>query len=300
MPDSTTEQQLATALPTILGHFQDESRQVFSPRDLRAVFSEHERVWGLVDVSFSRFLDTLLATRQLREAELRSREYTSLKRYVWGQVSPYELAQSIRPKAYFSHASAVFLHGLNDQIPNTLYLNQEQSPKPRASGGLTQGRVDFAFRRGQRKSRYVFEHGQNQIVLLSGKHTDRLGVEEMPFGTKRSIRVAGVERTLIDIVVRPDYSGGAIQILEAYRGARNLASVSVLRDMLATLDYVYPYHQSIGYLLEAADYESGDVQEFRKLPMELDFYLVPGMQDLDYIESWRLYVPQGFDPGKHS
>ena len=167
-----------------------------------------------------------------------------------GDASTYELAQALLPRGYLSHSTAVALHRLTDLIPKTLYLNVEQSPKPAPSGSLTQRGIDLAFSRKQRQSNMTYDHNDWSVTIINGKNTAALGVEEIVGPSEEQLRVTNLERTLIDIVVRPTYAGGIFQVLEAYRAAGRL-STNRLVATLKKLDYIYPYHQAIGFLMDA-------------------------------------------------
>jgi len=215
-------------------------------------------------------------------------------RYAWGEVSDFAIAASLRPGAYLSHGSAVFLHGLTQQIPKTIYVNKEQSPKFHSAAPLTQGALELAFSRPQRRSKYSFEVRQSSIVLLSGKNTGRLEVVPLQTPTGETLEVTGIERTLIDITVRPSYAGGIYQILEAYKSAKDRLSVNTLIATLKKLDYMYPYHQAIGFYMERAGYEPSRYERLRDLGLNFDFYLAHDIRDRDYSPLWRLYFPKGF------
>jgi len=286
---------LETAAPKIFATL-DQTERVFSVRDLEELFRKSLSDWDLPDrTKVSRWLEFLQTKGSLRKLTLQAKGYTPLVRYVWGEVSAYRLAALLWKGAYLSHGSAVFLHGLTDDIPKTIYVNREQSPKPAPSGGLTQERLDMAFSRPQRSSAYVLTVDEFRIVMLSGKNTGRLGVEELPDPTAetRVLPVTQLERTLIDIVVRPAYAGGVTRVAAAFRGAASHVDVPLLVVTLRRLGYVYPYHQALGFLLERAGVEPARLQPLREPGMEFDFHLVHGMRDRDYDPSWRLFFPKG-------
>ena len=61
--------------------------------------------------------------------------------------------------------------------------------------------------------------GDYRLCLINGKHTGQLGVVSMKDDAGVEFRVTGLERTLIDITVRPYYAGGVGEVLEAFRRA---------------------------------------------------------------------------------
>jgi hypothetical protein len=230
---------------------------------------------------------------RLAELRLTSKDYSGFIRYAWGEVTPYQVALSVKPRTYLSHGTAVSLHGLTDQIPKTIYVNQEQSPKPRPRGGLTQAGIDRAFSNQQRKSAYILGYEQWRIVLLSGMNTGNLGVEKIADSVQEQLDVTNVERTLIDIAVRPIYAGGAFQVLEAYKAAKDRVSVNTLIATLKKLGYVYPYHQVIGFYMQRAGYEEKRFGRLEAIGLNFDFYLTYGMKESEFDSRWRLHYPKG-------
>lgn len=259
------------------------------------IFSEHREDWNLpVGMTFARFLEFLLAETDLREVVIPSEHYGDEKRYVWGDASAYSVALSLKPKSYLTHGTAVVIHSLTDQIPKTVYVNYEQSPKP-PGGGLTQEGIDRAFSNRQRQSKLTYKYEDFQIVVINGKHTGRLEVTQLPGNVAGELLdVTKLERTLIDIAVRPNYAGGAVQVLEAFERAKPTVSVNTLVATLKKLNYVYPYHQVIGFYMERAGYPESQWQKLKKLGLQFDFYLtyqLPAKKKYD--PKWRLYYPGG-------
>lgn len=129
---------------------------------------------------------------------------------------------------------------------------------------------------------------------MSGKHTGRMEVVPLPTTTEEILDVTGVERTLIDITVRPAYAGGVYQVLEAYKAAKDRISVNTLIATLKKLDYVYPYHQAIGFYMQRAGYDSSRYERLRAIGMDLDFYLAHDIREKQFDPYWRLNFPKGF------
>ncbi|MBE0564327.1 MAG: hypothetical protein IH621_00050 [Krumholzibacteria bacterium] len=278
----------------ILRHVGDARRSVFKRRELESLFATPPAAWQLPrSATPSRFIRFLEAEGRLHKLEIKSPKYRGEVRYAWGTPSPYEVALSLRPAAYLSHGTALSLHGLLDQVPQVIYVNKEQSPKPRSAGHLTQDRLDFAFSRRQRESGYVFTWDGGRAVILSGKNTGRLQVGAVDGPSGEHLEATGLERTLVDIVVRPVYAGGVFAVLDAYRQARERASPAKLVEILAALDYVYPYHQAIGFLMERAGYPAAAYEPLRARGLDVDFYLQHGLVEPAYDAGWRLFHPEG-------
>jgi hypothetical protein len=278
--------QLKDAKPLIEATFDSLAITAAGIRQLQALLQEHYQNWGLSpDLSFMKHT-------KLREVTLKSADYDSQTRYVWRNPSVPAVALSLKRNSYLSHETAVFLHGLKDNSAERVYVNREQSPKPKGSG-LSQESLTRAFANKQRESKLTYTYNKSQIVMLNGMFTDRLGVEQKHSPTGEVLDVTSLERTLIDITVRPNYAGGVSAVLDTYKKARNSLVVDRVLNILKRLDYVYPYHQSIGFYLEKAGYPQSDWTRFLKLGISFKFYLTHGLPpDREYDSTWSLYYPK--------
>ena len=286
-----------TVLPAITTYLDQLPQRVFQPRELAQIMGTHADKWQIPTRLSSRQCLERLTREQslLKRVTLASEHYQPITRYMWREASPYALALSIKPGAYLCHGSAVFLHGLNDQLPKTIYVNKEQSEKPSPTGELPQDAIDRAFANKQRRSRYVFVWGDTSIVVLSGKHTNRLEVGTVTGPSGETLEVTSIVRTLVDIAVRPDYAGGVYQVLAAYEGARERVSINALLAVLKKLNYRYPYHQVVGFYLSRAGFDPAKVARLKTLGLNFDFYLdyaIPP-KNRAYDPEWRVFFPKG-------
>jgi len=246
--------RLILAKDDILSQFSTALQKVYSKAQLADVLLQNRYSWHLpAHTNALDFIAFLTKHGDLRARKLRSKIYgKEITRYSWGEASPYDLALSINPRAYLCHATAVTLHGLAKPTQKKIFLNIEQSTKPPGSGSLSQDGINRAFTGKQRQSNLIYNCNGVAINMISGKNTNRLGVEHILGPSSEPLQVTNIERTLIDIVVRPAYAGGISHVLKAYRAAKDRMSVDQLVAILKKLDYVYPYHQPICVSLSSA------------------------------------------------
>jgi hypothetical protein len=283
----------------IKAHFEKLGVKIYSLRDIQEVFVNNlelsyfpRSIWG------GDFFRPLIKNLGLKEVILTSPNYNKrYVRYAWREIPVYHLSLSLRPRSYLSHHSAMFLNGLTAVPSKIIYVNSEQSPKLRRETSLEQGSIDLAFRSKPRASKYIFTYKDWKICCLSGSNTNNLGVEEIQRAEGEKLQVTNIERTLIDIAVRPFYSGGTGEVQRAYIKAQERTSVDTLVSILKKINHTYPYHQVIGFYMRRAGFGDAALNLLKKMGLKYDFYLDYGMEEKDYSKEWRIYFPKNFpDP----
>ena len=281
-------------LEEISGYFDALGTKIYSLKDIEEILTSKRDLLQLPrNIRRADLLDYLIKNLKLKEIVLSSPNYDrKYVRYVWREISVYQLSLSLKPRSYLSHHSAMYLNDLTEVPSRTIYVNSEQSPKFRGETSLEQRSIDLAFKSKPRTSKYIFTHKNWKICCLSGLNTDNLGVVEIETPDSGKLQVTGIERTLIDIAVRPFYSGGTGEVQKAYIKAKARISTDLLISMLRKIDYVYPYHQVIGFFMQRAGFENPALNSLKKIGLKYDFYLDYGMVQADYSKEWRVYFPR--------
>jgi hypothetical protein len=283
---------------SIDNYFEKNRHCAFNLDDLSDFITAQRAGWGLPKSWSIRHICRLLIDGGwLRAISLTSDLYTSKTRFASRLASRFQIALSIKRGSYLSHGTAASLHSLIEPAAGITYVNKEQSPK-NSPRHLSQDAIDRAFLRSPRESNYRFwqmdQPNPVQYVILNGKSSHDFGVEWREDTKYGRLRVSNLERTLVDIVVRPHYSGGSSSLLNAYVKAKANADPNRIADTLERMDYAYPYHQSIGFLMARAGFRRSEYELFRKPELKYDFYLMHGMAKPLFDPEWKLYYPQSF------
>jgi hypothetical protein len=270
--------------------FKDGDRKVFNKEQLSEILEQNRVLWNLpFSMNVDRFIEKLMSSEILSIREIIfDGALLKKERYLTMNASVFQVAVSLVNKSYLSHYSAVYLHGLTNQIPKTIYISFEQSKKNNVDRELKQGAINSAFLKPQRKSATITIYEGYRFLLHNGMYSNRSGVYSL-----NDLPVTNIERTLIDIAVRPGYAGGVDSVLDMYRKAVDKISMNKLVAILDKLNFIYPYHQTIGFYLEKAGLVESKLKILRQREMQFDFYLTYEMIEKEYNKTWRLYYPKG-------
>lgn len=291
--------RLDIAKSDIMHFFDEQPFHIYTPAQMKSILDANRDSWNLPQsTGLHKFVHFLSEKATLKEIELFFPSFKAV-RYAWGEVSDYEIALSVKENSYLSHYTAMFLHELTEQFPKTIYVTFPQFLKSNGPFSLSQERIDSAFKRRPRISNNIAPYKDINICLLYGMNLGILGLTELEVDgqtlEREKIIFTDIERTIIDITVRPFYAGGVFEVLKAYRLAKGKVSINKLSAMLKKINYIYPYHQAIGFYLErAGGYKDSVIRIFKKFDMKYDFYLTYQMREVSYSKEWRLYYPKGF------
>jgi len=287
--------QLKSNLHKIEDYFQALSLKSFTYKKLYTLIEDQKQGWGISYRKRTKhIIDFLIRNELITTTEFFGNQ-ESITIYSWKTRDDFTVIAGLKAESYFCYYSALFLHGLTQQIPKTFYLNTEHSSPVKRNANplsISQDAIDQAFSREQRKSEDTLSFGEKKIIMTNSKYTGKLGVIQNR-NEQQSFYFTDLERTLIDIVVRPVYAGGVFEILEAYRLARGKVNVKKMAAYLKKLDYIYPYEQAVGFYMEKAGYGKDELHLFDK-KKDFSFYLTYSIRNQSYTDRWKLYYPKGF------
>ncbi len=295
--------RLQIAKPDIVDAFA-KGRHVLRTTEIAHLLSENRRFWRLAQsTSVHDFIDFMVDKTDLKRVRFPFPQREVIG-YTWGRVPLLETLLHLVDRSSYSHYTALRIHGLTEQVPKTIYLNQEKLPSSglaRNEGAVyDQEAIDQAFKKPPPATQNEIELPEEQcrVVMLQGAYHEGLGIVEGTFNDRSEqrllLRYTDLERTMIDIVTRPFYAGGVAEVAKAFENAKGRLAVNKMSAMLKKMGFGYPYHQAIGYYLERAGYKASLVDIFRRQPMLRDFYLTHGLDKTTYCREWRLHVPEGF------
>ncbi|AIE83652.1 type IV toxin-antitoxin system AbiEi family antitoxin domain-containing protein [Fimbriimonas ginsengisoli] len=294
------QDRFSQRLEEICAYFESYPQRVFSKPEITGLLLALQPEWSLprrmtTDVFLLRMSEKTPLMHVPVAFPRRTHNY-----WTWGEVDPLDLLMHLDSRCFASHLTAAEFHGLTNSPSESLYINIEQPKGSDTDASLEQYRIDAAFKRPPRVSNTFGELDGKRVYLLNGKNTNQYGVETLEHKDSKGertykLKVTNLERTLIDMTVRPQYSGGVDGCLEAFKNAALRLSVPKLCDALARIGHVYPYHQSVGFYMEASGrYGANDLRLLKEFPQEFDFYLDNQIEDPHYVPEWRLHVPSRF------
>lgn len=281
--------------------FDVEMPDVMTYRDIATYFEQKKSNWGLLKTTtVGNFLDFLISNQIVRQFNYSFSTKIHGTRFLRRSGAHTTAILSLRPKSFLSHAGAAYVHKLLRSEPFLLVFNMEQIGVE-SNAMPSQEAIDRAFQNKQRISKARSRVDGLECVMVHSKDVGNINVVEhtCPDPWNQSmikVRCTSIERTLIDMVVRPAYSGGIDSVLFAWSQVGDLVSIDDLLHVYGEMDFTYPYHQVFGWIMEYTGvFRSDDIKKVQMLSTDRDFYAVHGFKKgvLDYNSKWKLFVPKG-------
>jgi len=144
----------------------------------------------------------------------------------------FEIGQTLRSSSAICCWSAMVHHGLTDQILRTVYV---MSPYDQMTPAASQ---------------YVYNIENTRYILIRVKPYLYFGIEDTFIG-ESPLKVTSIERTLIDGLVRPQYCGGFLEVIEAFKRAENRINPDQLVEYAKM--YGVATQKRLGWVFETLD-----------------------------------------------
>jgi predicted transcriptional regulator of viral defense system len=215
------------------------------------------------------------------------------------KMKPYDIAAAMFPGGYFCNLSSIFYHSLTNQIPSSIYICNEtiSSRQKPIIDELTNNKLRNAFIKPHRHTNYVFEFNNYEIVVIDREKNTRHGVMSVKSSNvlfpKESF-VTSIERALIDAIVSPQYNGGITSVYTYFKKAKQKnINIHKLLDIYRSLDFVYPYSQSIGFFFDRLGMKKRANVIHGAFPPNQKFYIdrnAKASWKMD--DKWKLYYPK--------
>ena len=200
-------------------------------------------------------------------------------------------------KQYFSNLSAIYLLELTDQKITTHYVCKENHDALGRDFKYDEDLAKITFRKKARSSSSYVQYKKTRIYFLEKQNLGMMGVIDFPFKKKDKdlfhIKCTNLERTFLDSVITPQYSGGNDSIVSFFRSAD--LDLTFLKKIYQKLNPAYPYWQKIGFLLDVMDQKekSRKWYEFFKGTTLKKFFVDKGYRsDWDFNKKWKIYYPK--------
>ncbi len=279
--------------------FEKHPFKAYTTHDIQRIFDSERHQWRIAGYRNYKHFITFLNDRKILLLDIQNHEaHTSEKQILRKKAAtPFHVGLTVKKNGYLSYYSAMQIHQLTLQLPKTVYVSEEKyediyalNPKDVV---LEQDAVDSAFSKPQRVATESYKSTFDgfRYVYLQRKHTSiNIGITK-----SKDLAVTDLERTLIDIAVRPVYSGGAFEVIEAYRNAKPQVNIEKLNEYLVQLDYIYPYHQLIGFYLDLIGFTGKDLQIFLEKKTPINFYQTYNLSNKKLNEKWGIYHPIGIE-----
>lgn len=274
----------------IKGIISDFNYNVINWKEIIELLYSVRDVYGFKNYRLSDFIEYIEEICNVKEVTSVNEHMSVIPLYAKPQADIYDLAAALSRASYFSFYTAITIHGLTLQLPKHIYMTNERNNYVEYNNTLKQEAIDMAFSKKPRQTTNTRNIQNYQLHLINGQSNNRLGVVAF----RDYYFVTDVERTIIDSVVRPFYSGGVTQILEAIVNAKNIIDLDKLVYYYKQMHFIYPYHQAIGFYLDRAGYDYNALAPFLKMPQVHKFYLTYNMRFTEFDSRWNLFFPRGF------
>lgn len=197
---------------------------------------------------------------------------------------------------YLSHLGAIWALATTAKLPHALYITREMPGKSGIrSSFINDENIAKAFTQPARTSNNYITYLGQIIYLLEKKDlkkTDVCQTQKKINGKQYILSHTSLERTFIDCVTAPHYSGGAKGLIANFSNSQ--LNIKALISTYERLDFLYPYWQSIGFLLDLFGKDEDSqawFEYFKKASQKKLFLHHEAKKSWVFNEKWQIFYP---------
>ncbi len=200
-------------------------------------------------------------------------------------------------KYYLSHQSALYFNELIEQRPLNYYISRESKDRKKGEKDTYNPRlIKQSFMKSHRVTSKYFSYEGYKSYILEKQDLKNTGVIEKRVKDQDkyiSIRMTDVERTLLDAVIAPQYSGGILTTINCFEKAE--INLKYLFQLYSIYSPFYPYWQALGLILEKLKgSEVGYIWDSFFSDQKKEFYLDRKFRSSWlYSDKWQIHYPKG-------
>jgi len=291
------KESFKSAEESIKNYLYTDDLKAYTTFDLTKLFQNKRDEWNIADYRnqyhFMKFLED---ANILKNIKLKHQSTATIKQiYEEPDASLFNIALTIKKDGYLSNYTAMQIHQLTLQIPKSIYVSYNKGhnyPINHNDIELEQNSIDSAFSKSQRMTSEIYksELDNTRFYFIQKAYIEK----NVGITFENSYSYTDLERTLIDITIRPAYSGVVFEVLAAFEIARNNVDIFKINEYLLKLNYIYPYHQLIGFYMDRAGYDKEIIDSVFLKNTVYNFYLTYNMSNKEFDTKWKVYYPKGF------
>ena len=291
------KESFKSAEESIKNYLYSDNLKAYTTFDLAKIFQDKREEWNIAEYRnqyhFMKFLED---SNILKNIKLKHQSTATIKQiYEEPDATLFNIALTIKKDGYLSNYTAMQIHQLTLQIPKSIYVSYGKGhsyPNNNKDIELEQSSIDLAFAKPQRitSESYKSELDNTRFYFIQKAYIEQnVGITFL-----NGYHHTDLERTLIDIAIRPSYSGGVFEVLEAFEIARDIVDIEKINKYLEKLNYIYPYHQLIGFYMDKAGYDKKNIEKLFLKNIFNNFYLTYNMSNKEFDTKWKIFFPKGF------
>lgn len=170
-------------------------------------------------------------------------------------IHEFEIAMALVHPSAISHWSALHFHGMTEQIPQRVYVTTTQA--------IVVSRSAKRLKKGQRSSSQEINGIIYEFVRIKPERF--FGTKDYWLGEAR-VTITDHERTLIDGLVAPKYSGGWSEVYSAFESQFSKLDLDKMVNYSIRLDAVIA--KRLGWILEKLGAEDSILQRLENVPVK--------------------------------